>query len=281
MTGLQPGGTPEPGLAALLNRDSLVPLYYQLQEILKEKIESAVWEPGDSLPSEPELAASFGVSRVVVRQALAILEDDRQVIRVRGKGTLVTPPKLGYQIGGLSRMLLVPRDGELDIELMDCRVIEVEPGMRQWLAAAEDEDVLRITSMLLLRRRPLVISYSYFRAARARQLAELAASARSVPAHRTLAEVGVTLTRSEVIVETSQCGQVEADRFGIDHRSPVFLGRCREFESTEAGEVPFEVARVECRGDIVRLRFDMAAPQLTDALPRREPHPSGHGEYAW
>ena len=67
-----------------LDRMSFVPLYYQLQEILKEEIESGLWQPGDRLPSEPTLARRFGVSRVVVRQALAILEDDRQISRVRG-----------------------------------------------------------------------------------------------------------------------------------------------------------------------------------------------------
>jgi DNA-binding transcriptional MocR family regulator len=50
-----------------LDRRSFVPLYYQLQEALKEQIESGLWKSGDPLPSEPELARRFGVSRVVVR----------------------------------------------------------------------------------------------------------------------------------------------------------------------------------------------------------------------
>src|SRR5438067_10879152 len=63
-----------------LDRRSFVPLYYQLQEVLKEQIESGKWQPGDAMPSEPELAQALGVSRVVVRQALAILEDDHQIV---------------------------------------------------------------------------------------------------------------------------------------------------------------------------------------------------------
>ncbi|MBO0874323.1 MAG: GntR family transcriptional regulator, partial [Pseudonocardia sp.] len=60
-------------------------MYYQLQETLKEQIESGVWAPGDMIPSEPELARRYSVSRAVVRQALAILEDDHQLVRVRGR----------------------------------------------------------------------------------------------------------------------------------------------------------------------------------------------------
>src|ERR1700677_3761812 len=95
-----------------LDRSSVVPLYYQLQELLKEQIESGVWGPGDPLPSEPELARGLGVSRVVVRQALAILDDDRQIVRLRGRGTFVAEPKLGHRAGGLSRLLVAPRGPE-------------------------------------------------------------------------------------------------------------------------------------------------------------------------
>src|SRR3712207_2077198 len=84
----------------VLDRTSFVPLYYQLQEVLKEQIESGVWRPGEAIPSEPELARRFGVSRVVVRQALAILSDDRQIVRVQGRGTFVAEPKLDTRAGG-------------------------------------------------------------------------------------------------------------------------------------------------------------------------------------
>jgi GntR family transcriptional regulator len=258
MTGLQrPTGGQAPGDPGHLNRRSSVPLYYQLQELLKEKIESEVWRPGDLLPSEPELASQFGVSRIVVRQALAILEDDRQIIRVRGRGTLVAAPKLSYNISGLSRMLLVPRNRELTIQVLDNQVLEVESGMRNRLAATVEEDILRITTLLMLRRKPLAITYSYFRRGRARWLGDVIRPGRVLPADLTLAALDVTLSRSELSIETSQCGQFEADRFGISHRSPVFLALCREFDRTDAGDIPFEVARVECRGDILRIRFDM------------------------
>src|SRR5918997_4678363 len=92
-----------------LDRSSFVPLYYQLQELLKEQIESGAWKPGERMPSEPELARRFGISRVVVRQALAILEDDRQIVRIKGRGTFVAPPKLDARAGGLSRVLIAPR----------------------------------------------------------------------------------------------------------------------------------------------------------------------------
>src|SRR3954451_12010706 len=153
------------GNGAPLDRTSFVPLYYQLQEVLKEQIESGVWRAGEALPSEPELARRFGISRVVVRQALAILQDDRQIVRVKGRGTFVAPPKLDARAGGLSRLLLAARPPDGAIEALDVRAAHVEDSIRRELGAGAGEDVLRVTTCLSLRGVPLSISYSFFRRA--------------------------------------------------------------------------------------------------------------------
>src|SRR6266487_2784197 len=70
-----------------LDRRSSVPLYYQLQEILHQQIASGRFKVGDPLPSEGDLCRMFDVSRIVVRQALEVLEDDGEVVRMQGKGT--------------------------------------------------------------------------------------------------------------------------------------------------------------------------------------------------
>lgn len=64
------------------------PLYDQLVDILKEKIENDL-EPGDLLPSERELSLRYGLSRTTVRQAMGELEALGLVTRVRGRGTFV------------------------------------------------------------------------------------------------------------------------------------------------------------------------------------------------
>jgi len=67
-----------------------VPLYYRVMRALRESIVSGEAAPGERLPTEAALMERFGVSRVVVRQALGILEDDGLIFRVRGKGTYVS-----------------------------------------------------------------------------------------------------------------------------------------------------------------------------------------------
>ena len=54
------------------------------------RIESGEWRPSQRLPSEPALAASMGVSRATLRDALRSLEEDGFVNRVQGSGTFIT-----------------------------------------------------------------------------------------------------------------------------------------------------------------------------------------------
>jgi GntR family transcriptional regulator len=61
-----------------------------LREALVQRIEAGEWRPSDRLPSEPALAASMGVSRATLRDALRSLEEDGFVTRVQGSGTFVT-----------------------------------------------------------------------------------------------------------------------------------------------------------------------------------------------
>jgi GntR family transcriptional regulator len=72
---------------------SFEPYYLQLKRILLKDLEDNGVE-GSLLPSEAELCARYSVSRTVVRQALAELENDGLVLKVKGKGTFVTGHKL-------------------------------------------------------------------------------------------------------------------------------------------------------------------------------------------
>jgi hypothetical protein len=87
---------------------------------------------------------------------------------------------------------------------------------------------------------------------------------RDVPRHLVLGAHGIELAHARVAVETSQCGQFEADRFGIPHRSAVFLAVCTEYRRVGPETRPFEVARAEYRGDLLRFRLEVSASRPVD-----------------
>ncbi len=251
-----------------LDRSSFVPLYYQLQELIKEQIESGGWKPGDRLASEAEFARRYAVSRVVVRQALAILQDDGQIVRAQGRGTFVAEPKLGARAGGLARLLATPRPPDVTIDVLEAGTPPVEPSIRGGLRVGDRERVLRLTTALSVRGIPLAITYSFFRAADVGWLEDAVSVGRPLPRELVLADHGIELTGSSLSIETSQCGQFEADFFGVPHRSAVFLVLSTELSRIGDRVVPFEVARVEYRGDLLQLRLEVSgeAPGALEAV---------------
>lgn len=66
-----------------------IPLYAQIKKIVRDKILSNEYAPGDSIPSEAQLQKMYNVSRITARQAIAQLESEGLVERARGKGTRV------------------------------------------------------------------------------------------------------------------------------------------------------------------------------------------------
>lgn len=96
----RPGATVDdaaaPSLGAAgpgIDRRSPVPFFFQLKSVIAEELDRGRWEPGDQIPSEPELCKRFGVSRATVRQALAELEREGRLRKERGRGTFVTEPR--------------------------------------------------------------------------------------------------------------------------------------------------------------------------------------------
>ena len=72
------------------------PAYRKIQHALQKRIEARELQPGDTVPSERELARSFAVSLMTARHALAELEREGLVDRRRGSGTFVAPPKIHF-----------------------------------------------------------------------------------------------------------------------------------------------------------------------------------------
>jgi len=71
-------------------RNQAIPLHYQLQNILRSRIESGDVVPHQQLPTEAELSREYQVSRATVRQGLAPLVQDGLLVRMPGRGTFLT-----------------------------------------------------------------------------------------------------------------------------------------------------------------------------------------------
>lgn len=71
----------------MLDKTSIIPLYSQIAEVLKNRMITGEIKPGDMLDSESKMIAEFGVGRLTVRNALAQLVEAGFLEKVQGKGT--------------------------------------------------------------------------------------------------------------------------------------------------------------------------------------------------
>ncbi|MCC6869093.1 MAG: GntR family transcriptional regulator [Burkholderiales bacterium] len=103
-----PGGRASPRTrAAAATRPQLVsdvvPRYYQVYSLLRQRLLAGAWPPERAMPTEESFAAEFAVARVTIRNALRLLEQEKLVVRVRGRGTFAVaaqaPGRLNF--GGL------------------------------------------------------------------------------------------------------------------------------------------------------------------------------------
>ncbi|MDX2376552.1 GntR family transcriptional regulator [Microbacterium sp. LRZ72] len=123
---------------AVLDRNADTPLWQQLARVLREDIQSGRLGPDQALPSESELIDRFGVSRTVVREALAELVRAGLIYKVRARGSFVSPQRpdlkfIGSMTGSSDDLAAAGRS-------MTTRVLSFDVG----IADADDASALRI-----------------------------------------------------------------------------------------------------------------------------------------
>ncbi len=78
----------------MLDRISPVPLWEQLEEVIKEKLSNGSWAPGKMIPSENAMSEEYGLSRMTVRSVIKTFIQEGKLYTVQGKGTFVSEPKI-------------------------------------------------------------------------------------------------------------------------------------------------------------------------------------------
>jgi DNA-binding GntR family transcriptional regulator len=72
---------------------SATPVYVQVADILRARIESGELLPDRPVPSESQLQQEFGVARGTARKAISALRDQGLVVTVKGRGSYVNPAR--------------------------------------------------------------------------------------------------------------------------------------------------------------------------------------------
>lgn len=140
-----------------IDKKSPVPAYFQLKNILMEKIKSGEYPAGSIIPSERELSENLGISRMTARQAISQLAAEKYLIREKGKGTFVNKIKFEQRnIMSFSETVrklgMVPSTRILEFSIeKDCF------DVMEMLNLKPNENVFRIKRLRLADETPIAV----------------------------------------------------------------------------------------------------------------------------
>jgi len=245
----------------MINFSSYIPLYIQLHDVLKEKIESKEWTDGARLPGENELCQEYRVSRTVVRQALLELEMTGYIIRRKGRGTFANSAKVNE---GLAQNLtgfyedMVERGQNQKTVVLNTSTILADSYLAQKLGVNVGNPIIEIRRQRFVNNEPLVVVTSYLPAHLCPQLIKTDLTDRSLYSYLET-ECKLTASRAYRTIEACLASREDAEYLGINAGDPVI--RLESVSYLENG-LPFEFYRAFHRGD--RARFEINLMRVHD-----------------
>jgi len=140
------------------------PLYYQLLQIIKQKIISGEYKPGDTIPTEHELMEKYKISRTPVRQAVLQLVNDGFLNREKSKGTFVLAPPARFRfIEGLQGFSedMKRRRIPFHNKVLEKDVIHANEKISQRLMVNKGDLVFFMKRLRVVSDKPFLIDYHY------------------------------------------------------------------------------------------------------------------------
>lgn len=236
-----------------LDRSSAIPLYQQLGEILRSRIEAGEWEPNTKIPSEHELNREYGLSRMTVRQVLTSLVNEGLLFRVQGKGTYVAPGKISTKSPAYTGMRQQLEDAgyKTSTELVEATLEKADRHSAGHLNITAGDDIVSITRLRRVEDEPVSLHISHVPLALAPSLLN------EDPVSEQLCvildrEYGLVMSHVEETLESTRASRWEGELLSINLGEPLLL--LRQQVSTPAG-TPFEYTRILLRGDRIRLSY--------------------------
>jgi GntR family transcriptional regulator len=142
-------------------RKNGLPAYKQIQNAIVERLESGHLRPGDLVDSERELARIHGVSLMTARHALTVLEREGMVVRRRGAGTFVAPPKIHFNKLMSYTEQMSGRGLTVTSKVLSISVTHTEHEIAARLALRATEPLVKVERLRLSGDEPCAIETCY------------------------------------------------------------------------------------------------------------------------
>jgi len=149
----------------MVEKQSGVPVYVQVQRFIEEMIDSADYGPGDHIPSERALADQLKVNRLTIRKAIDRLVSEGKLERNSTNGTRLPVPRLMRPVepnpsGSISRVIQLS-GGTPSNRLLHFELAKANESVSGHLGIAAGSDILIIRRLWRVDDTPICIETSY------------------------------------------------------------------------------------------------------------------------
>lgn len=245
---------PLSGRKPSVSRLAEAPLHDQVKSVITEMINREGLEPGAALPSEHRLCHDLGVSRTVVRQALAQLENLGVVNRERGKGTFVSARKTseGF-VNSLSGLYddVSRRGGTVKSDVLEQRLVPADAATAIQLEIEPGDTVMTLRRMRYVDGEPWALSTSWLPEKFGHVVFDANMQVESL--YRILQKAGIVAASGRRSVESVAADEPTASLLNVDEGSPVL--KLSSLRRDQSG-APIDYFVAYHRGD--RSRFEYA-----------------------
>lgn len=234
----------------MIDKNSPVPIYHQLEEAIRAKIDNGVLQPDEAIPSEREYAEQFQISRMTVRQALTNLVNEGLLYRKKGKGTFVNNRKVEQILQGLTSFSedMIERGFIPSSQLLSYEEVPASQIVANKLLIKHGEPVLRIERIRLADNVPMALETAFMPIHLTEGLTE--GQAKDSIYQFIEEHLSLKITEAYQELEATLATSHDAKYLKIEENSPVLkITRLTFLEN----QTPFEYVKSSFRAD--RYRF--------------------------
>ena len=233
-----------------MRRDETVgpksPLYLQLRELIRGKIENGEYPPGTAIPSVGALAETYGIHRLSVRSAVSALIGEGLLKSVQGKGIFVVGEKLAKDLetaGGFEQTLKESAQRS-ETRLLIQAARPAGTLYAGYLGCSPQEPLFYVKRLCLLDGEPLSLEEAYVPQNLVPNLPDVDLNVSAL--HQVYAFYGIRISRGEQSLSISRLDSAEARLLDVDAHRGVLTLQCVSYDAQ--GQA-VEFARSHIRGD--------------------------------
>jgi len=208
----------------VIDKNSLLPLYHQVEESIRKNISAKIYIPGETIPTEAELQKKYNVSRETIRKAVTNLVQLGLLEKRKGVGTFVTQPKIVHNTRHIygSNEEIIARGMTPSTRFIEKKEILPTDSMREEMSLNKASTIIKAKRVRFVNNEPVAILSSYLPSDLVPDL--LGIDFRGDSLYKTLEEVyKFILTEGDEVIEAGSIRGKDANLLEIKKGTPILV----------------------------------------------------------